>query len=94
MNTNNIVMSVILQNNAGWDCFRILILREILKIQNLLLEEHCASLEDLCSKKLDVQETNISFTQFNRIRNHFLARWTETGTRFPPDMCDLIVLVF
>ena len=32
----------ILPNNADWDCFRILILREILEIQNPLLEEHCA----------------------------------------------------
>ena len=42
MNTNNIVLWVILSNNADWDCFKILILREILKIQNPLLEEHCA----------------------------------------------------
>ena len=40
--TNNIVMWVILQNNADWDCFKILTLREILKIQNPLLEEYCA----------------------------------------------------
>ena len=32
----------ILLSNADWDCFRTLILREILKIQNPLLEEHCA----------------------------------------------------
>ena len=36
---------VILQNNADWDCFKTLILREILRIQNPLLEEHCAFLE-------------------------------------------------
>ena len=35
-------MWVILQNSAGWDCFKTLILQEILKIQNPLLEEHCA----------------------------------------------------
>ena len=45
VNTNNIVMWVILPNNADWDCFKILTLREILKIQNPLLEEHCAFLE-------------------------------------------------
>ena len=27
----------------------------------------------ICSNKLDVQETNFSFTQFNRIRNHFFG---------------------
>ena len=40
VNTNSIVMWEILVNNADWDCFRILILREIWKIQNPLLEEH------------------------------------------------------
>ena len=42
VNTNNVVMWVALQNNADWDCFKTLISKEILKIQNLLLEEHCA----------------------------------------------------
>ena len=32
-------------NNADWDCFKTLTLREILKIRNPLLEEHCAFLE-------------------------------------------------
>ena len=45
MNTNNIVMWVILPNNADWDCFKILTFREILKIQNPLLEEHYVFLE-------------------------------------------------
>ena len=45
VNTNNIVMWEILPNNADWDCFRTLTLREILKIQNPLLEEHYAFLE-------------------------------------------------
>ena len=39
-NINSIVMWVILQNNAGWDCFKTLTSREILKIRNPLLEEH------------------------------------------------------
>ena len=42
---NSIVMWVILQDNAGWDCFKTPILREILNIQNLLLEELCAFLK-------------------------------------------------
>ena len=33
---------VILQNNADWDYFKTLTSREILKIRNPLLEEHCA----------------------------------------------------
>ena len=36
---------VILQNNADWDCFKTPILLDILRIQNPLLEEHCAFLE-------------------------------------------------
>ena len=35
-------MWLTLPNNADWDCFRTLISREILKIRNPLLEEHCA----------------------------------------------------
>ena len=42
MNTDNIVMWVILLNNADWDCFKALISRKILKMRNPLLEEHCA----------------------------------------------------
>ena len=38
-------MWVILQNDADWDCFKTPILWEILRIQNPLLEEHCAFLE-------------------------------------------------
>ena len=45
VNTNSIVMWVILQNNASWDCFKTPILREILTAQNLLLVEHYAFLE-------------------------------------------------
>ena len=43
--TNSIVVWEIPLNNAVWDCFKILISREILRIQNPLLEEHCAFLE-------------------------------------------------
>ena len=31
----------------------------------------------ICSNKLDVQEANFSFAQFNRIRNHLFGRWIE-----------------
>ena len=34
-------MWVILLNNADCDCFKTLLLQEILRIQNPLLEEHC-----------------------------------------------------
>ena len=42
MNTNSILMWVILQNNADWECFKTPILQEILRIQNPLLDEHYA----------------------------------------------------
>ena len=45
MNTNSVVLWVILRNNAGWDCFRTPILQGILKIRNPLLVEQCAFLE-------------------------------------------------
>ena len=45
MNLSNIVMWEILPINADWDCFKTLILLDILITQNLLLEEHCAFLE-------------------------------------------------
>ena len=40
MDIDNIVMWVILLNNADWDCFKTLTSQEILEIQNPLLEEH------------------------------------------------------
>ena len=42
VNTNSIAMWVVLQDNADWDCFKTPILREILRMQNPFLEEHCA----------------------------------------------------
>ena len=44
----------------------------------------------VCSNKLDVQETNCCFTQFNRIRNHFIGCRIEVGW-YP--RTDLIVAV-
>ena len=49
MITNNIVMWVIPQNNADWDCFKTPILQEILRIQNLHQVAHCASSEAIRS---------------------------------------------
>ena len=53
VSTDNIVMRVILQNNTDWDCFKTLTSREILKIRNSLLEEHCASSEVIRSGQPD-----------------------------------------
>ena len=46
----------------------------------------------ICSNQLDVQEANLSFTQFNRIRNHLFGRRIEIG-RYCSDLWDLIVSV-
>ena len=87
-------MWVILQNNAGWDCFKTLISPEILKIRNPLLEEHCAFLGSHTFVPISwMQETNFIFAQFNRIRNHFFGRRSKVGRYTPLDLWDLIVAV-
>ena len=52
------VIWVTLPNNADWDCFKTLTSREILKIQNPLLEEHCAfwkvPISWMCKKQVAV----------------------------------------
>ena len=40
----------------------------------------------ICSNKLEVQETNFSFSQFNRIRNHFLGN-THHNDQVRRDPC-------
>ena len=66
------VMWVILPNNADWDCSKTLTSREILKIQKITSGGTLCVFRKsyLCSNKLDVQETNCCFSQFNRIWNH------------------------
>ena len=59
-------MWVKLPNNADWDCFKTLISREILKIRDPLLEEHCAFLEAIhfvpkswmCKKQTSVSHSS------------------------------------
>ena len=66
MNTNNIVMWAVPLNNADFDCFRTLTSREILKIQNPLVEEHCAffgsqifvSMSWMCKKQAAVSHSS------------------------------------
>ena len=69
-----------LPNNADWDCFKSPILQEILRIPHLRQWNIVHFWKPyVCSNQLDVQETNFSFTKFNRIRNHFLGRRIEVG---------------
>ena len=42
VNTNSIVLWVILPSNADWDCFETLILQETLKTRSQHQEEFCA----------------------------------------------------
>ena len=47
----------------------------------------------ICFNRLEVLETNLRFTQFNRIRNHILGRWIVVGqvsrSRFMGSDCSL-----
>ena len=88
-------MWVILQNSAGWDCFKTLTLGEILKIRNPLLEEHCAFFGShtfvqtswMCKKQTAVSHSS---TESEIIS-------LDTGLRLDGipalDLWDLIVLV-
>ena len=48
----------------------------------------------ICSNKLDMQETNISFSQFNRIWNYLAGHGIETDSLPALELWDLIVSVF
>ena len=78
MNTNSIVMWVTLQHNAGWDCFKTPISGDLEDSKSTSGGTFMHFRKSyICSKGLDVLETNFSFTQFNRIRNHLFGRWIE-----------------
>ena len=85
MDIDNIVMWVILQNSADWDCFKTPISREILQIQKPLLEEHCAFLEAIRLFQSVEKQTSVSHSS------------TDAGLRFDGipalDLWDLIVSV-
>ena len=56
------------------------ILQEIRRTQNQHQVEHwCFWKSYICSNKLHVLDTNLSFAQFNRIRNHFFGCRIEIG---------------
>ena len=81
VNTNNIVMWVILPNYADWDCFKILTLPGRSWRFKIHFWRNAVRFwkSYICSSKLDVQETNCCFSQLNRIWNHLFRRWIETG---------------
>ena len=87
-------MWVLLLNNADLDCFKTLTSQEILKIKNPLLEDIVHFRKSyISSDKLDVQETNGCFSQFNRIWNYLFGHGTEIGWFACSGTMDLIVSV-
>ena len=83
MNSHNIVMWEIQYNNSDQDRFRILILSEIWRIQNLHQVEHCEFLEviHLVQSVGRVRNKPLSHSS-NRMRNYSLdAGLRMDGTR-------------
>ena len=94
VNTSSIVMWVIPRNNADWDCFKTLILREILRIQNPLLEEHCAFSEVIhffeqigCVRN----KLQLHTVQQNPKSSLWTLDWDWTG--FPLSICGIWLFV-
>ena len=58
MNTNSIVMWETLPNIADWDCFKTLTSREILKIQNPLLEPYIFPISWMCKTQTSVSHSS------------------------------------
>ena len=92
VNTN--IMWVILPNNADWDCFKTLTPREILKIRDPLLEEHCASSEVIhLFQKVGCARNKLLFLTVER--NLKSSLWTGLRLDGLPalELWDLIVSV-
>ena len=80
--TNNIVMWVILPNNADWDCFKTLTLREILRIQNPLRGEHVHILEVIrLFQSVGCVRNKLQFrtVQQNQKSSLWTLDWDSTG---------------
>ena len=88
-------MWLILLSNADWDCFKTPILKEILRTQNPLLEEHCAFLEVIqfvpiscmCKKQTSVSHSS------TEPENHFFGCRIEIGWYPRIVLWDLIVAI-
>ena len=96
MNLNSIVMWVILQNHAGWDCFKTPIVQEILRTQNLLNVEHCAFLEVIhLFQKVGCVRNKLQFrtVQQNQTSSIFLDAGLRLDGIPALDIWDLIVAV-
>ena len=88
--TNKIVMWVILPNKADWDCFQTPILQEILRIQNLHQEEHCAFLEVIrFFQMVGCVRNKLQFRAVQQNQKSIL--WTQDWgwTGFPLSICGI-----
>ena len=91
----NVVMWVIQLNIADWVCSKTQILLETWKIQNQLQVQSWVFRKlNICSSQLDVQEANISVSQFHRVRDKchwMLGLWMDG----PPalDLSDAVIEV-
>ena len=89
MNTNNIVMWGTPQNNAGWDCFKTLILQETLKTQNQHQVDSCE-----CSEATRARDRLQFHTVPQKLRL-FLWMLVLRMDGIPAlDLCDLVIEVF
>ena len=88
MNTNNIVMWVILLNNADWDCFKTLTSQEILKIQCVLGSHTFVPISWMCKKQTAVSHSSTE--------SEIISLDTGLGLDGLPalELWDLIVSVF
>ena len=84
-----------LPNNADWDCSKTPTLREILRIQNLLLEEHCAFLESHTSVPISWMCKKQTSVSHNSTESEIIS--LDAGLRLVGilalDLWDLIVAV-
>ena len=96
---NNNVMCETLQNNADWDCSQNSDFTEDLEDSKftsggILLFFGSHTFVPICSNQLDVQETNFSFLQFNRIKSNFFLDEGMSLDGIPAlDLWDLIVAI-
>ena len=82
------------RNNADWDCFKILTLREILRIQNFLQVEHCAFSE--ATRLFRQAGCARNKHQFHTVQQNLrLFHWMQVyaWTAFPRLICGICLLM-
>ena len=84
-----------LPSNADWDCFKTVISLEILKIQNPLLEEHCAFFEVVrLFQWVGCARNKLLFlTDQQNLKSSLLDTWLRLDGLLALELWDLIVSV-